>query len=181
MKVSCGSHAARAGSVALLGAALLALPALLGSTATAEETTADKCAETLKENYGVVETSDVNQQDGTSRRSVYADGTTASGETVRFRCLHAGRETPEVQVYAEPKPGSARDWAHWGPADEYKVEAEPEAEPDEAQPNETQQSGQPGEPAEPEQESEQEAEQAEQEPEEAPGPRRVRPPEDDAS
>ncbi len=196
MKVFSGSHAARAGSAALLGAALLALPTLPGGTAAAQETTADKCAETLKENYGVTGTGDVNQQDGSTRSSVYAEGTTASGKTVRFRCLHEGRETPEVQVYAEPEPGGPRDWASWGPADDYKVEAEPEAEPeaeaDGAQPSETEQSGQPGQPAEPEQEAqpdqpEQESEQAEQESEqeaeseEAPGPKRATPPEDDAS
>lgn len=183
MKVCSGSHAARARPVALLGAAFLALPMLLGSTATAQETTADKCAETLKENYGVVGTGDVNQQDGSSRSSVYTEATTASGKTVRFRCLHKGRDVPEVQVYAVPEPGSARNWASWGPADDYKVEAEP----DEAEPNQTQQSGQSGQPAEPEQEAqpnqpEQPTEQASGEASgEAPGPNRVRPPEDDAS
>ena len=189
MKVSSGARVLPGWPLALATAALLAVSAPFAGTASAqEETRADKCAKTLEKNYGVAEPSDLDQRDASNRRSVYATGTTASGQTVRFRCLFGGgREAPEVQVYAEPEPGSPEDWPDWGPADEYKVPTEETPQDQQPQPTETDQAqGTPSEqPAETEQpaEAEQpaETEQAEQpeeaaeEPEQAQGPKRVRP------
>ncbi len=117
MKVPSGLRASRAWPVALTAAALLAVSVPLAGTASAQKSRADRCSEALQKNYGVIKLSGVDQHNASNRRSVYANGKLENGETVRFRCLLAKRDVPEVQVFAPAPLGSAAPWPKWRPVD----------------------------------------------------------------
>jgi hypothetical protein len=120
-----------AACLAALGAGLLATPAAAAdSELTDRQADAMRlCVERFTSEYGATSIDNLNLLDDRKHLFVYGDVRRADGQVLRMRCNYRKNAVQGIEVYSEGdrlKPNSPEGW---GPADAYKVEAQPPQEP----------------------------------------------------